>query len=358
MTAQTIDVNLYNDPQGTALVADVLYVSDEQPGFQRKRRGRGFMYCDETGCSIREPGLLERFKTLVIPPGWTHVWICSDPNGHIQVTGRDEQGRKQYIYHPRWAEVRNLAKFNRLLPFAEQLPSIRAQAAVDLKAACLSREKVVAIVVRLLEETHIRIGNPEYVRQNQSYGLTTLRKRHLQLAEGTIRLKFKAKSGKLCEMAIEDKKLVRLIKKCQELPGQTLFQYIDEEGGRRTVQSTDVNDYLHRITGEHFTAKDFRTWSGTVTAATALYQLGPAQTVKECKANLVTSIKEAAHALNNTPTVCRQYYIHPAIPAAYTDNSLFIMMQQAAEQVAESPFALDIEEKAVVQILRQAEAQA
>ncbi|MCX6048137.1 MAG: DNA topoisomerase IB [Chloroflexi bacterium] len=356
MSEQTIDVDLYHDPQGTALVADVLYVSDDQPGFQRKRRGRGFIYCDENGDLIRDPALLERFKTLVIPPGWTNVWICAESNGHIQVTGRDEQGRKQYIYHTRWAEVRNLAKFNRLLPFAERLPAIRAQVSMDLKAPCLSQAKVVAIVVRLLEETHIRIGNPEYVRQNQSYGLTTLRKRHMQLAEGTIRLKFKAKSGKLCEMAIEDKKLVRLIKKCQELPGQTIFQYIDDGGSRHTVQSTDVNDYLHTITGEHFTAKDFRTWGGTVAAASALYQFGPAQTVKECKANLVKSIKEAAHMLNNTPTVCRQYYVHPAIPAAYSDNSLFTAMQQAAEQVDDAPFALDIEEKAVVQILRQYDA--
>ncbi len=356
MTEQTVDLNLYNDPQATARVAGVLYVSDDQPGFQRKRRGKGFMYCDQKGCAIREPGLLERFKALVIPPGWTHVWICAAPNGHIQVTGRDEQGRKQYIYHTRWAAVRNVAKFNRLLPFAAVLPALRTQVATDLKSPGLSLTKVVAIVVRLLEETHIRIGNPEYVRQNQSYGLTTLRKRHLQVAAGTIRLKFKAKSGKLCEMAIEDKKLVRLIMKCQELPGQTLFQYIDEADNRHTLQSTDVNAYLQAITGEHFTAKDFRTWSGTVTAATTLYQLGPAQTVQECKANLVKSIKAAAAALNNTPTVCRQYYIHPAILAAYSDNSLFPAIQQAAEQVDDSPFTLDIEEKAVVQILQQYEA--
>ncbi len=353
MTEQTIEINLYNDAQGSALAADVLYVSDDQPGFQRKRRGKGFMYCDETGCCIRDSALLKRFKTLVIPPGWTDVWICSEPHGHIQATGRDEQGRKQYIYHTRWAEVRNLAKFNRLLPFAEALPAIRTQVATDLKAPCLSRAKVVAIVVRLLEATHIRIGNPEYVRQNQSYGLTTLRKRHLQMVEGTIRLKFKAKSGKLCEMAIEDKKLVRLIKKCQELPGQTLFQYIDEAGSRHTVQSNDVNEYLQMITGEHFTAKDFRTWGGTVAATTTLYQLGPAQTEKECKTNLVKSIKEAAYVLNNTPTVCRQYYIHPAILAAYADNSLFTAIQQAANQPDDALLTLDIEEKAVVQILRQ-----
>jgi DNA topoisomerase-1 len=358
VTEQIVDINLYNDPQVTALVADVLYVSDDQPGFQRRRHGKGFIYCDENGSYVRDRTLLERFKALVIPPGWSNVWICAEPNGHIQVTGRDEQGRKQYIYHQRWAEVRNLAKFNRMLPFAEALPAIHTQVATDLKAPCLSRAKVVAIVVRLLEETHIRIGNPEYVRQNQSYGLTTLRKRHLQLAEGTIRLKFKAKSGKLCELGIENKKLVHLIKKCQELPGQTLFQYIDEEGSRHKVQSNDVNDYLQIITGEHFTAKDFRTWSGTVVATMALYQFGPAQTAKECKANLTKSIKAAASVLNNTPTVCRQYYVHPAIPAAYVDNSLFTAMQQAAEQPDDSPFALDIEEKAVVQILRQYETKA
>ena len=184
MTEQISDMSLSDDPQEAALAADVLYVSDEEPGFQRKRRGKGFMYCDEQGRCVRDQVLLERFKSLVIPPGWTNVWICVDANGHIQATGRDEQGRKQYIYHPRWAEVRNLAKFNRLLAFAAVLPAIRAQVATDLKAPCLSRAKVVAVVVRLLEETHIRIGNPEYVQQNRSYGLTTLRKRHLRYADG------------------------------------------------------------------------------------------------------------------------------------------------------------------------------
>lgn len=352
MLELAIDGSLYKDALGAVQVAHLHYVTDEQPGFQRQRCGRGFLYRDGAGNPLRERALRDRFKGLVIPPGWTHVWICADPDGHIQVTGRDEQGRKQYIYHPRWAEVRNLAKFNRLLPFGLALPAIRTQVAHDLKAPCMSRPKVVAIVVRLLEETMIRIGNPEYVRQNQSYGLTTLRKRHLKLDKNSILLKFKGKSGKVRELAIEDRQLARLIKKCQELPGQTLFQYLDEENHRHTVQSDDVNEYLKMITGEDFTAKDFRTWGGTVTAASSLYQLGPTITEKAGKSNIAQAIKATANSLGNTPAVCRQYYVHPQILSAYRENTLFLAIEQAAQQQDERPESLDIVEQAVVNLLQ------
>jgi len=350
-----IDSSLYHEPPKMAELAELLYVSDEQPGFQRQRRGKGFVYRDEQGARLSEQEALARIKALVIPPAWTHVWICADPNGHIQATGRDEQGRKQYIYHTRWGEVRNLAKFGRLLQFGQALPAIRRQVAIDLKAPCMSREKVVAIAVRLLEDTHIRIGNPEYAQQHQSYGLTTLRKRHLRVTDKAILLKFKGKSGKVHEIAIEDKKLIRLIKKCQELPGQTLFQYLDDDGMRRTLQSGDVNDYLKQITGESFTAKDFRTWGGTVTALSALYQLGPASTEKEQKKNITKAIQQTAQTLGNTPTVCRQYYVHPQILSAYVDNTLFVAVQQAAEQTDEIEDELDLEEVAVLKLLENQE---
>ena len=346
------ETTLYLDPVETAHLAELLYVGDTQAGFVRKRRGKGFLYCDADGTCIRERPLLERFRALTIPPNWKDVWICLDPNGHIQATGRDEQGRKQYIYHARWEEARNLAKFNRMTAFAEALPTIRTQVAQDLKESCLSQQKVLAIVVRLLEETLIRIGNPEYVRQNNSYGLTTLRKRHLKLSGAGMTLKFKGKSGVRREVVIEDKQLVRLIKKCQELPGQELFQYRDENGERQSVHSGEVNSYLRTITGESFSAKDFRTWGGTRAAMRALYLLGPAATVKERKANITRAIKQTAQELGNTPIVCRKYYIHPTIVSTYEDNTLFLAMQQAAEVYTPSPTGLDIEELAVVDLLK------
>ena len=344
--------SIYVDSLQAAQLAELIYVDEQQPCFRRQRRGKGFTYRQQSGDCVRDAALLARIKALVIPPGWKDVWICADPNGHIQATGRDEQGRKQYIYHPRWEAVRNLAKFNRMLAFAETLPMIREQVALDLQARILSRQKVVAIVMRLLDETLIRIGNREYVRQNNSYGLTTLRDKHLKLSTQGAQLKFKGKSGVEQAIPIEDKQLLRLIKKCQELPGQQLFQYLDENGQRQSVQSNDVNHYLRALTGQDYSAKDFRTWGGTRAAIRALYLLGPAPTARVCKLNISQAIKQAAHELGNTVTVCRKYYVHPQILAAYEDNTLFMAMQRAAEAYTPSPTGLDIEELAVVSILR------
>jgi len=340
------------DSVQAALQAELVYVDEQQPCFRRQRRGKGFIYRQERGDCVRDAALLARIKTLVIPPAWQDVWICADPNGHIQATGRDEQGRKQYIYHPRWEAVRNLAKFNRMLAFAEALPAIREQVALDLQARTLARHKVVAIVMRLLDETLIRIGNREYARQNNSYGLTTLRDKHLKLAPNGAQLKFKGKSGVEQTIALEDKQLVRLVKKCQELPGQQLFQYMDENGERQAVHSNDVNSYLRVLTGQDYSAKDFRTWGGTRAAVRALYLSGPATSERAGKVNIRQAIKQAAQELGNTVTVCRKYYVHPQIVAAYEDNTLFAAMQRAAEAYTPSPNGLDIEELAIVNILR------
>jgi DNA topoisomerase-1 len=337
-------------------VAGLYYVCDEEPGFQRRRRGRGFTYVDPAGQPVADPELRARFETLVIPPAWTKVWICADPHGHIQATGRDDQGRKQYIYHPRWEEIRNLTKFNRLIPFGKALPLIRARVHEDLEQSTLSRHKVVALVIRLLEETFIRIGNIAYVRSNGSYGLTTLQNDHIQVSGSTIQFNFRGKSGKEQEVNLHNKRLARLVKKCQELPGQELFQYLDEAGEYHPISSQDVNAYLKEVTDQDFSAKDFRTWGGTVLAAAELYQLGPVEPETGTRKAVVQAVRVVAAALGNTPAICRDYYIHPAIIDAYLDRSLFEAMEQAAVESSknEAPYALSIEEKAVMNLLHKA----
>jgi len=352
-----VEENLLNtDPEESAKLAGLYYVSDEEPGFQRKRRGRGFTYIDPGGRCVNDPKLRARFEALVIPPAWTDVWICADPNGHIQVTGRDDQGRKQYIYHPRWGEIRNLTKFHRLIPFGEALPAIRANVVEDLRKHSLSRQKVVALVIRLLEETLIRIGNREYARNNETYGLTTLRDDHIQVSGSKIIFVFKGKSGKQHEVDLKSKRLAELVKQCQELPGQELFQYLDEAGAYHPINSQDVNDYLREITGQDFTAKDFRTWGGTVLAAAELYQQGPVESETANKKVIVQAVKAVAEALGNTPAICRDYYIHPAIIDAYLNRSLFTAMEEAAQEVTsnEATYDLSTEEKAVMILSRQA----
>jgi len=309
-------------PASLAEAADLAYVSDSEPGFQRRRAGRGFTYIDAKSKVVRDPDLRQRFTALAIPPAWQEVWICANPDGHLLVTGHDEAGRKQYIYHPRWTAMRNQAKYDRLRIFGDVLPQLRSQVRADLRKRSLTCEKVTALVVNLLEETLIRVGNEEYARQNESYGLTTLQDDHVAVNGSEVTFEFRGKSGKDHEIAVTDRRLARLVQACQELPGQHLFQYVDDEGNTYGLASTQVNDYLRTVTGCDFTAKDFRTWGGTVTATRLFHQIGPAATEKEAERNIVQIIKSVAEKLGNTPAVCRQHYVHPAILETYLDGRL------------------------------------
>src|SRR5215210_2320485 len=292
------------------------------PGIRRRRRGRGFEYWDENGGRIDDIETLERIRELAIPPAWTDIWICPYPNGHLQATGRDARGRKQYRYHPRWREVRDEAKYTKLLTFARVLPQIRARVEADLKHRGLPREKVLAAIVRLMEMTLIRIGNAEYAKANKSFGLTTLRDRHVAIEGGRIHIIFRGKSGKQHETDINDRRLARILKDCRDVPGYELFQYIDDDGERRTVDSADVNEYLREVTGEDITAKDFRTWAATHLAAQALREFENFDSDAKRKKAIVDAVKKVATHLGNTPAICRRSYIHPAILDGYMDGTL------------------------------------
>jgi DNA topoisomerase I len=310
------------EPAAFAAHAGLVYVSDTEPGFTRKPWGRGFSYLGPSGERVSDETLRARFDALVIPPAWTTVWICPDPRGHIQVTGRDERGRKQYIYHPEWETARNIAKYSRLLPFAESLPSIREATEAGLRKRGLGFDKVVSAVVHLLDETLIRIGNPIYAASNKSFGLTTLRDRHVNFDDEGCDFSFRGKSGKEHCVRLDDPRLARVVKACRDVPGYDLFQYYDDQGRRSTLSSSDVNAFLRDVTGQPFSAKDFRTWGGTVHAASILQEMGPGESDKQTDKNIVAMVKSVAARLGNTPAVCREYYIHPAVTTAYRDGSL------------------------------------
>jgi DNA topoisomerase I len=297
--------------------AGLQYVSDQRPGYTRKAKGKHFDYFDTEGKPVHDEQRLLRINRLAIPPAWTDVWICSSSNGHIQATGRDARGRKQYRYHERWREVRDENKFDRLAQFAKALPNIRRRIAQDLKLSGLPRQKVLATIVRLLERTFIRIGNEEYARENKSFGLTTLKSRHVTVKGAQVHFRFRGKGGRQHDVDVTDRRVAKVIAKCQDLPGQDLFQYFDEDGEVRDVTSQDVNEYLRQIAGEDFTAKDFRTWGGTVLATIALSKQEQFETKKQAKANIKTAICAVAELLGNTPTVCRKCYVHPVILEAY-----------------------------------------
>jgi DNA topoisomerase I len=317
-----IAVGMTADPLESAALAGLRYVSDEQPGIRRRRSGSGFAYTNADGSVVRDSNALLRIKHLAIPPAWIDVWICPSPNGHIQATGRDSRGRKQYLYHERWREVRDAAKYERLLAFAETLPRIRARIEQDLKQPGAPRTKVLAAVVRLLEETSIRVGNEEYRRENRSFGLTTLRDRHAQFEGDTLRLQFKGKSGKQTVVELSNRRLARIVKQCQDIPGQELFQYLDDNGQRHAIESADVNTYLREISGGDFTAKDFRTWNGTLLALRHLRRAPVTPSTTEGKRQVSAAIKSVASELGNTPAVCRKAYVHPVVVNAYLDGSL------------------------------------
>lgn len=310
------------DPAESAQEAGLRYVSDEGPGIHRKRAGKGFIYVGPTGEPVRDPRELSRIRSLVIPPAWTDVWIAPTPRGHIQATGRDAKGRKQYRYHPAWRAVRDATKYHRMIAFAEALPGLRERVLRDMARPGLPREKVLATVARLLDETDIRVGNQEYARENKSFGLTTLQNQHVEVAGSTLRFQFKGKSGKVQTVEVRDRRVATIMRTCQELPGQELFQYLDDAGERRLIESSDVNEYLRDVTRQDFTAKDFRTWAGTVIAAHALREMGAAETKTEQKRNITEAVKIAAGRLGNTPTICRKCYVHPAVVEAYEVGSL------------------------------------
>jgi DNA topoisomerase-1 len=339
------------EPQLTAEQAQLQYVGDDEPGYRRQPWGRGFTYFDPAGNRVRDKELRAYFESLVIPPAWTEVWICTRRKGHIQATGRDDKGRKQYIYHPRWEEQRTLTKFNQMRDFAQCLPLLRAQVDRDLRRHHLTREKVTAIVIRVLEGSLIRIGNSQYARRNHSYGLTTLLDDHLEISGTHLHFSFPGKGGQQQEIDIRDRRVANLLQRCQELPGQHLFQYRDEAGERHSLTSDDVNQYLQEVTGQPLTAKSFRTWGGTVLAAVELNALGPSDSEAKNNPQVVNAVKRVAAGLGNTPAICRQYYIHPAIIQAYLDHTLFEAMQAAALAPNDDPHSLSIPEQAIATLL-------
>ncbi len=341
-------------PVESALAVGLCYVTDDGPGFRREPNGKDFRYLDTKGKVIRDPKQLGRIKSLAIPPAWTEVWICPDENGHLQATGRDARRRKQHRYHPRWREVRDENKYGRMLAFAKALPGIRKRVAADLKLRGLPRNKVLATIVKLLEVSLIRVGNEEYAKENNSYGLTTMHNRHARVRGHKVRFEFRGKSGKEHSIDIHDPRLAEVVRTCQELPGQDLFLYIDDDGEVQDVKSEDVNDYLQEITGQEFTAKDFRTWNGTVLAAMALQEFEKFDSKAQAKKNLLHAIEAVAQRLGNTPAVCRKCYIHPAILDVYMEGSLAELLRERAQrELTHSLHRLNAEEAAVLALLQQ-----
>ena len=332
------------DPVESSKLAGLRYVTDAHPGITRRRRGRSFQYFDSDGKPIRDKEVIARIKSLAIPPAWTQVWICPRANGHLQATGRDAKGRKQSRYHPRWREVRDETKYERMKLFGETLPVIRERVEKDLSLPGLPREKVLATIVRLLETTFIRVGNVEYAKENHSYGLTTLRNKHVDVDGSTVRFKFQGKSGKRHVIDLNDRRLARIVKRCLDLPGYELFQYMDDDGSLHTVDSSDVNEYLRSITEQPFTAKDFRTWAGTVLACLALREFEAFESATQAKKNLVEAIKKVAEQLGNTPAVCRKCYVHPAVIECYTCGELSKTLEAAERQAQKNAHALRQEE--------------
>jgi DNA topoisomerase I len=342
------------DERDTAEAAGLRYVNDSAPGIRRERKGRSFVYLGPDDKTIRDPKILSRIRALVIPPAWKDVWICGNPNGHLQVTGRDDRGRKQYRYHARWREVRDEDKYEKLISFAQSLPRIRRRVATHLRRRGLPREKVLAAVVKLLEISLVRVGNEEYATSNNSFGLTTMRDRHAEVTGSKVCFEFKGKSGIKHEIDIRDPRIAKIVAQCQDLPGQELFQYIDEQGTVRDVASTDVNEYLREISGQDFTAKDFRTWAGTALAAQALQEFEDFDTKAAAKRNITKAIERVAERLGNTKAVCRKCYIHPAIIDAYMDRSLVATLKERTEtELRESLSRLPAEEAAVLALLQQ-----
>jgi DNA topoisomerase-1 len=347
------DAQTVVDTKDAAESAGLRYVSDSRPGLTRRKSGGGFSYLKPDGTVVAEPDALRRIRSLAIPPAWTDVWISSTANGHIQATGRDAKGRKQYLYHPRFREIRESTKYEHVVAFADSLSDIRKSVQKHMGRRGLPREKVLATVVHLLETTLIRVGNDDYARQNNSFGLTTLKNRHAAVDGSEVRFRFTGKSGKKWSLRVMDRRVAKIIKACQELPGQELLQYVDEEGNPQDVTSSDVNAYLREITGKDITAKDFRTWAGTVLAAMALAEMKSFDSAAQAKRNLRTAIERVAGRLGNTPTICRKCYVHPEVLSAYLDGNLILEIKSAVEgELRDSLADLKPEEAAVLALLR------
>jgi DNA topoisomerase-1 len=323
-------------PEHSAREAGLRYTSDRGPGIRRRRRGSSFRYFTDQGRILRDRAQLQRIASLVIPPAWTDVWICPDPQGHLQATGRDARGRKQYRYHPKWRIVRDETKYDRLIGFAAKLPAIRKRTSAHLRSAKLTRERVLAAVVQLLEKTLIRVGNDEYAKENHSFGLTTMRDGHVDVNGRHVRFTFRGKSGVEHDITLEDRRLARIVSACRDIPGYDLFQYYDEGGERHAVGSAEVNAYLKEITGEDYTSKDFRTWAGTVLAAETLRAFDVFRSDAEAKRNIVRAVESVALRLGNTKAVCRKCYIHPAILDAYVDRSMAKIVADRGRSVRKS----------------------
>jgi DNA topoisomerase-1 len=346
------------DPSTAAKAAGLRYVHDDRPGIRRQATKDGFDYLDAKGQPVADEATLARIKSLVIPPAWQDVWICPQANGHLQATGRDARGRKQYRYHPKWRTVRDEVKYERMINFGKALPQIRKEVDRALGLPGLPREKVLATIVYLLEATMMRIGNDEYARENKSYGLTTLRNRHVRIDGSEVAFRFRGKSGVYHDVKVHDRRLARIIGRTRDLPGQDLFEYVGDDGQPHGVDSSDVNDYLREITGEEYTAKDFRTWSGTVLAALALQEFESVDSEAQAKKNVVRAIESVAAKLGNTPSVCRKCYVHPAVLDAYLDGTMLEGLRALAEEkLVEDLHALQPEEAAVLAMLQRRLAQ-
>ena len=337
------------DPYESARQAGLRYVNAGRPGYTRRRAGKGWIYLDTQGKHIRDSRELERIKALVIPPAWTDVWICPYANGHLQAVGFDARRRKQYRYHAAYREVRDATKFTRMIRFGAVLPKLREQVEADLALPGLPREKVLAAVVKLLQTTSARVGNEEYARTNDSYGLTTLRDHHVKIQGGQIEFQFRGKSGLEHEICLKDRRLARIVADCQDLPGQELFQYLNEAGEPARILSEDVNDYIRSITGDDFTAKDIRTWNGTREAMRVLCDTGVSASETEAKKNVVQAIKRVSGVLRNRPATCRKYYVHPAVIEAYADSTICQFADAAVAQ--EGKYGLSREEMAVLRLI-------
>jgi DNA topoisomerase-1 len=344
---------LYADPVQSASVAGLRYLPDTRPGFRRQPIRDGFRLVNAEGEEITDPKHLDRVKKLVIPPAWTDVWISPSPNGHIQATGRDQKGRKQYIYHPKWRHTRSLTKFGRMIAFGEKLPLLRARIQQDLAGKELNKAKITAIVVNLLDHSLIRIGNKYYAKSNKSYGLTTLRDKHVQIAGSNIRFRFVGKKGVEHEIDIRDRRLANLVKKCKDIPGYDLFQYYDEAGNRCPLDSGDVNEYIQQISQADFTAKDFRTWGGTTLMVQCLEQLIDQQPELKKEKTVKEAYKQVAKSLGNTPSVCSKYYVHPQVVNLFQEDKLFDYLKTHDAPAREDPF-FSSTENLVLHMLRQA----
>ena len=324
-------VAVLQDPVVSARAVGLRHVSDQTPGITRVGSGKSFRYRDPEGKYVRDSETLRRIKSLVIPPAWTDVWICPNPNGHLQATGRDDRKRKQFRYHPRWREIRDETKYARMIVFARALPNIRRSVRKDMALGGMPRNKVLATVVRLLEISLIRVGNDEYARENDSFGLTTMRNKHVDVRGANLRFHFRGKAGKWHNVDIQDRGIAKIVERCQDLPGQELFQFVEDDGTRRDVRSEDVNDYLREVSGQDFTAKDFRTWAGTVLAAMALVAFEKFETKAQAKKNIVAAIESVAKKLGNTPAVCKKCYIHPHVIDSYLEGTLIETLKQRAK---------------------------